>query len=195
MKDFRICGWLLSYNLSKISSKLAISPKHNIIFAKFLEILLDINVTSSLTHIRWWSKNHLEVIWVYIFRFCINQTVSISPNCFLKMHLKNSTRLGFRWLKKSVETIKLDNRSFCRCYSLCFYISVLDLNHKIDLCYFLMIIWKHFQGKYCESLQAADSGSPRRLAATELIYCWQSKRYVQNNAGNQKQPPSSFLQK
>ena len=45
---------------------------------------------------------------------------------FLKMHRKNSTRLGFRWLTKSIETIKLYKRSFCRCYSLCFYISMLQ---------------------------------------------------------------------
>ena len=39
-------------DLSKVSAKLAISLKHNIVFAKFLEILLDNNVTSSLTLIR-----------------------------------------------------------------------------------------------------------------------------------------------
>ena len=78
MKDFHLCSWLLSYDLSKISAKLAISLKHNIIFAKFLKILLDNNVTSSLTHIRWRSKNHWEVIWVYIFQFIIKGT--ISPN-------------------------------------------------------------------------------------------------------------------
>ena len=49
MKDFHLYGWLLSYDHSKISAK---SLKHNIIFAKFLEILLDNNVTSSHTHIR-----------------------------------------------------------------------------------------------------------------------------------------------
>ena len=38
MKDFHLCGWLLSYDLSKISAKLAVSLKHNIIFAKFLDI-------------------------------------------------------------------------------------------------------------------------------------------------------------
>ena len=43
---------------------------------------------------------------------------------FLKIHWKNSTRLGFRWLMKSIETIKLFKSSFCRCYSLCFYISM-----------------------------------------------------------------------
>ena len=41
---------------------------------------------------------------------------------FSKMHCKNSTRLCFRWLTKSIETIKLCKRSFYRCYSLCFYI-------------------------------------------------------------------------
>ena len=44
---------------------------------------------------------------------------------FLQMHWKNSTRLGFRWLTKSIKTIKLYKRSFCRCYFLCFYISMI----------------------------------------------------------------------
>ena len=47
MKDFHFSGWLLGYDLSKIVVKLAISLKHNMI----LEILLDNNLTSSLTHI------------------------------------------------------------------------------------------------------------------------------------------------
>ena len=59
MKDFHLCGWLLSYDLSKISAKLVISLKHNIIFAKFLEILLDNNVTSSHTHI----ADKTKIIW------------------------------------------------------------------------------------------------------------------------------------
>ena len=49
MKDFHLFSWLLSYDLSKISTKLVVSLIHNIIFAKFLEILLDNNVTSSHT--------------------------------------------------------------------------------------------------------------------------------------------------
>ena len=43
---------LVSYDLSKVPVKLVISLKHNIIFAKFLEILLDNNVTFSHTRIR-----------------------------------------------------------------------------------------------------------------------------------------------
>ena len=50
MKDFHLCGWLLSYDLSKTSAKV-ISLKHNIVFAKFRETLLDNNLTSSHTHI------------------------------------------------------------------------------------------------------------------------------------------------
>ena len=69
MKDFHLFGWLLSYDLSKISAKLAISLKHKMIFAIFFEILLDNNVNSSLTHIRWRSKNHSEIIGVCIFGF------------------------------------------------------------------------------------------------------------------------------
>ena len=52
MKDFHLCGWLFSYDLLEISAKLTISLKHKIILEKFLEIQLDNNVTSSLTHIR-----------------------------------------------------------------------------------------------------------------------------------------------
>ena len=47
MKDFHLLTWLLSYDLSNISAKLVISLKHNIDFVKFLEILLDNNITSS----------------------------------------------------------------------------------------------------------------------------------------------------
>ena len=79
MKDFHLCRWLLSYDLSKTLAKV-ISLKHNIIFAKFREILLDNNLTSSHTHIRWQSENHLKVIWVYILRFFIKGT--ILPKCF-----------------------------------------------------------------------------------------------------------------
>ena len=62
MKDFHYYGWSLSYDLSKISVKLVISLKDNILFTKFLEILLDNNVTSSYTHICQKNKNHVEVI-------------------------------------------------------------------------------------------------------------------------------------
>ena len=48
MKEFYLCSWLLSYDLSKISVKLVISLKHNIIFAEFLEILLYNNVLHHL---------------------------------------------------------------------------------------------------------------------------------------------------
>ena len=44
MKDFHLFSWLLTYDLSKASAKLVISLKHNIIFAKFVEMLLDNNV-------------------------------------------------------------------------------------------------------------------------------------------------------
>ena len=57
MKDFHLSDWLRSYDLSEISAKLVISLKHNIIVTKFLEILLDNNVTSWQTHIREQSKN------------------------------------------------------------------------------------------------------------------------------------------
>ena len=49
-----------------------------------------------------------------------------------KKFLKNSTRLGFRWLTKSIETIKLCKRSFSRCYSLCFYISMVKQNKLLS---------------------------------------------------------------
>ena len=37
MKDFHLCGWLLSCDLSKILVKLVISLKHNIIFENFVK--------------------------------------------------------------------------------------------------------------------------------------------------------------
>ena len=76
MKHFHLGGWLLGYDLSKISANLVISLKQNIILVKFLEILLNNKVTSSQTHIRWQSKDHSEVIWVYSFRFFIKSTIS-----------------------------------------------------------------------------------------------------------------------
>ena len=45
------------------------------------------------------------------------------------MDWKNSTCLGFRRWTKPIEPIKLYQRSFCHCYSLCFYISM----HKLLL--------------------------------------------------------------
>ena len=51
-KGFPLCSWLLSYDLSKISAKLAIHLKHKLIFASILEILFGNNVTSSVRHIR-----------------------------------------------------------------------------------------------------------------------------------------------
>ena len=58
------------------------------------------------------------------------------------MHLKNATRLGFRWLTKSIETITL--RSFCRCYSLCFYISmkISNISFYDELKYFYILEWQ-----------------------------------------------------
>ena len=50
MRDFHLCGWLLSYDLLEISAKLVTSLKHNIILAKFLEILLYNNVASLRIH-------------------------------------------------------------------------------------------------------------------------------------------------
>ena len=123
MKDFHLCGWLLSYDLSEILAKLVISLKQNIIFQKFLEILLNNNTTSSHTHIRWQSKDHWEVIWVYIFRleFIFSDfLLKVIPhqNVF-KNAMKNSTRLGFRWLTESIETIKgvvhLSSQNFVIC--------------------------------------------------------------------------------
>ena len=61
MKDFYLCGWLRSCDLSKTSAKLFISLKRTIIFTKFFEILLGNKTTSLHTQIRLQSKNHLEV--------------------------------------------------------------------------------------------------------------------------------------
>ena len=52
---FNYAAGYLGITFQRISAKLAIPFKHNIIFAKFSEIQLD--VTSSLTHIRWTKQN------------------------------------------------------------------------------------------------------------------------------------------
>ena len=67
------------------------------------------------------STNQAKINWKSF--ECVFSYILLKANLMkliLKMHLKNSTRLGFRWLMKSTETIKLYNRSFCRCYSLFF---------------------------------------------------------------------------
>ena len=123
MKDFHLRDSLLSYDLSKISAKLVISHKHNIIFAKFLEVLLDNNVTffactHSLTKQKSFGSNLSLYFPIFYWRHYLTKM-------FLKTHWKNSTRLGFRWLTKPIETIKFYKKSSCRCCSLCFYISTL----------------------------------------------------------------------
>ena len=50
MKKFHVCNWFPSHNHFKISAILAI--KYNIIFADFLEMLLDNNVTFALSYVR-----------------------------------------------------------------------------------------------------------------------------------------------
>ena len=142
MKDFHFCSSLLSYDLSKISLKLAISLKHIIIFANFLEILLDNNVTSSLTHISHSLRKQKSFgsYFSLYFPVFIKDTVN---KLFSKMPLKNSTRLDFRWLTKLIEIVKLYNRSTCRCYSLCFSISMVKVTFKrtvkdSDYCIFLI---------------------------------------------------------
>ena len=37
MKDFHLCSWLISYDLSKISAKLVISLKHNVVLQNFVK--------------------------------------------------------------------------------------------------------------------------------------------------------------
>ena len=77
---------MLSCDTLKISVLLAVSLTHNIIFAKFLKILLSNNVISSRTNVRWQNKSHSEVIWVQIFRFLIKS--STSSKYFLKYTLE-----------------------------------------------------------------------------------------------------------
>ena len=79
MEGFHLQYWLLSYDPLQISGILPTFLKFNIIFEKFLEILVDSNVTFLCTHVRWQIKNHSEVIWVFIFRYFIK--VSMSPKC------------------------------------------------------------------------------------------------------------------
>ena len=58
----------------KISVILGMHLKQ-IIFAKFLAILLDINIAYQRTQIRLQSNNHSDAIWVYIFRFFTKGTM------------------------------------------------------------------------------------------------------------------------
>ena len=123
MKDLHLLSWFLSYDLSKISPRLVITLNHNIIFARFLKMLLDNSVASSHN-----TFVDTAIIIRILFEFTFSDFFikgSISRKYFFKMHLKNTTHLGFGWLMKSIETIKLYNRSFCCCYSLRFYISML----------------------------------------------------------------------
>ena len=62
MRDFHVSNGLLKYDPLKISAILTISLKHKIFFGKFLQILLDNNVTSLHTHACGQSNNHSEVI-------------------------------------------------------------------------------------------------------------------------------------
>ena len=132
----------------KILYILAISLKHGIIFAKVLKILLDSNVTFSRTFALWENKYHSEVIFVYIFNFYERHYVT---KMFLERHFRNSTRVDFRWLTKSIETFKLDNRSFCHCNSLCIFISMVlpttyGIKYKIaalQMCSWEKMFWKY----------------------------------------------------
>ena len=90
---FHLCGSLLSYDLSKISAKLVISLKHNIIFAKFLEILLDNNVTSLHPHI----IDKAKITWkLFEFIFSNFLLTALSHQNVFKNALENLTRIGFR---------------------------------------------------------------------------------------------------
>ena len=62
MKDFHVCNELLEYVPFKISVILVISLKHNIIFAKFFQILLENNAVSLRTYALGQSNNNCEVI-------------------------------------------------------------------------------------------------------------------------------------
>ena len=82
---FKLCQMIYLFKtliMLRSRTNLVISLKHNIIFAKSTKIPLDNNVTFSHTNIRWQSKNHSEIIWVYIFRFFIK--VTFSPKSFKK---------------------------------------------------------------------------------------------------------------
>ena len=82
---FKLCQMIYLFKtliMLRSRTNLVISLKHNIIFAKSTKIPLDNNVTFSHTNIRWQSKNHSEIIWVYIFRFFIKGT--FSPKSFKK---------------------------------------------------------------------------------------------------------------
>ena len=82
-------------------------------------------------------KSFWSYLSLYFLIFCQRHYLAKMP---LKKHWKTSTCLGFRWLTKSVETIKLDKRSFCGSYSLCFCISMIIVKYLTTIIW-IMIIW------------------------------------------------------
>ena len=109
MKDFHFSGWLLGYDLSKIVVKLAISLKHNI-----LEILLDNNLFVDETKIIGKSSEFTHSDFL----------LKVSHQTVFKNAPEKFNARRFYVLTKPIETIKLYNRSFFRCYSLCSYMSM-----------------------------------------------------------------------
>ena len=85
---------------------------------------------------------------------------------FLKMHWKNSTRLGFRWLTKSIETIKFYNRRSCRFYSL----SLCEKCPNTELSLlrvFLYLYWIRSQSPY--SVQIQENTDQEKLLIWTLL--------------------------
>ena len=96
---------------------------------------------------------------------------------FLKMHYKNSTRLGFRWLTKSVEIIKLYKRSFSRCYSLCFYISMIAGNSFFRVQYFTKVVVANHSSMDALFLRRTQSTINYIYRCTWQIFLFQTDFY------------------
>ena len=86
MKDIHACNWFHRYDNLKILAILAISPKPNIIVAKFFEILLVNNVTLS-------GEKAKIILKLFEFIFSDFLLKAVCQQNFLKLHFGNATSL------------------------------------------------------------------------------------------------------
>ena len=83
------------------------SLKHNIVFTNFLEILLENNVNSSTTN-KFVDKVKI-ILKLFELTFSYFSLKAPYVKFFLQIYFMNSTRVGFRWLPKSIKITKIDN--------------------------------------------------------------------------------------
>ena len=123
-------------NVLTFTSQLDISTNHNVGSPMSLPFKFCQMIYLFKTFIILWR------VFIYVFgclvmtfEFIFSDFVLNAPyrQTVFKNALEKLNAPGFRWLKKSIETIKLYHRSFCRCYSLCFYISMALLYKNLCL--------------------------------------------------------------